>query len=246
MIRRVALTFALALACAPLAAGAQAPLGGISIGATVVATIRDLGLPQSVDSTDASNVFTFRTGTAYVDDDGIVRAARITSGTATIMLEGKLAAFAIGEYTTARADAQFANIQEFSNDTLRSYVLSRQRELALIFNITTHRLAQVYYGERGPLARLGILPGDDINKTVPFRAPKLRSSSIGGATGALATIVRLDIDVHGGVTKATIVVPSSDVGADAAIVKHLSDDRYLPAQLGGRPIGGIVYREVQH
>ena len=228
------------------AARADAPIAGIFIGHTIAATIRDLGLPESVDSTDVGNVFAFAASTAFVDDDGTVRALETNTGAPTIAIEGTLVRFPIGTFTSAQADARFANIAEFSSDTLRSYRLSPQRELVLIFERATQRLAHVYYGERGPLARLGILPGDDINTTVPFRAPLVRGTSFANMSGALTTIVRLDLDARGNVTKTTVVVPSIDPAADATIVKQLAGEHYAPAQLGGRQIGGVVYREIHH
>lgn len=246
MNRRGAFLVAVAIAALPLAARAETPIGGITIGASIAATVRELGAPQSVESSDAGNIFTFPTSQAFVDDEGVVRAAAVSSGAPSVLIDGKATAFAIGTYTSAQADAHLASIQEFSSDTLRSYALSPRRELALIFATPTHRLVRVYYGERGPLARLGILPGDDINKTVPFRAPKLRGTAVAGTTGALVTIVKLDLDVHGNVTTSTIVVPSTDVAADAELLKKLSTDRYIAAQLGGRAIGSVVFREIRH
>lgn len=237
----------LALACIalPLAARAETTVGGIAIGETIAATVHDLGMPLRVESSDTGNAFTFPSSIAYVDDDGVVRAVQTSVGTVSVVLDGKPATFAIGESTTDRADALYASVGEYSSDTLRSYRLTPQRELALFFDKATHRLTHAYYGERGALARLGILPGDDITTTVPYRAPKLRGSAVSGTSGALATIVRYEIDARGSVTNLSIAVPSSDPAADTDLLKRLAGDRYVPAQLGGRAIGSVVFRDVR-
>ncbi|GAC1419606.1 MAG: hypothetical protein NVSMB5_11620 [Candidatus Velthaea sp.] len=245
MIRRSIAACSLAVITVPLAAFADAPIGGILLGSPVAAIVRTAGTPGSVESADSGNRFTFPTATAYADDDGMVRALDVSTGDVRVEVDGKPKTFSIGTYTYARAEAELANFAEFSNDSTRTYILSPTRELVLMFD-AAKKLSRVIYGERGPLARLGVIPGEDGAKTFPYKAPKVRHSALADGSGARITIVKLRVDRTGNVTDVEVLVPSTDSPFDERVVKQLATDRFTPATLGGRAIGATVFRELRH
>lgn len=245
------MTLRIAAACAvfafavPLAARAEAPVGGILVGSPVSALVQTAGIPASVESMDSGNRFAFSAATAYADDDGIVRAVDLKAGEARLEIDGKPRTFTIGSYSFAQAEAELANFAEFSNETTRTYVLSPARELVLVFD-ASKKLARLLYGERGPIARLGVIPGEDGAKTFPYKAPKVRRSALADGAGERTTIVKLRVDRGGNVLDASILVPSTDGAFDARVQKQLATDRFTPATLGGRAIAATVFRELRH
>jgi hypothetical protein len=230
----------------PLLGAAEAPVGGITIGSTIAAMIRENGIPTAVETIDMGNRFAYANAVAYANDDGVVVAAETATGTVPIEIEGKPRMFAIGTYTSAQADKDLATVAEFASDNARTYRLSAERELVLTFDKTTHVLARVSYGQRGQLARMGIISGDDTLKAVPYKAPKIRSTALKDGTGTHVTIVKLDVGRAGDVKTVTVVVPSDDPAFDASLTKTLLTDRFIAAQLGGRAIGATYFRELRH
>jgi hypothetical protein len=235
---------AVALCAAP--ALAESPIAGITIGESVTAAAKDLGPPSSVESTDTVNRFTFATAVAYVDGDATIRAVDTATGSFSVDIDGKPHTFTIGTFTTAEADAQLSSYAEYASDTLRSYRLPPSRELALIFDKATQKLTRIIYGERGPIARLGVLPGDNLLNAVPYKAPRVRTTAIAGTTGTRLTVVRIAVDRGGNPTSIDVVVPSADPAWDATLAQRMKDDRFWAAQLGGRNIGATVFRALRH
>lgn len=237
---------------APLAARGEAPLGGVAVGSAIANAVRAIGMPSAVDSTDSGNRFVWTTPnattTAYVDDDGMVRAVEYAplAGSVRVDIDGKAKAFPIGAYSAAQADAELASFAELATDATRTYRLSPARELVLAFDAKTQRLVRVAYGERGAIGRIGYLPADQMAKVVPYVAPKLRHSALASGTGAQATIVKYTIDRGGAVTDVAVLVPSSDAAFDTQARTALAGDRFAPATLGGRAIAATVFRELRH
>jgi len=237
---------ALAACALTLLGAAEAPVGGITLGSTITAMIRENGVPAGVATLDTGNRFSYPNVTAYTNDDGIVAAVETATGTVPIEIDGKIRRFAIGTYTSAQADADLATVAEFATDTTRTYRLLPERELVLTFDKATHVLARVSYGQRGQLARMGIISGDDTNKAVPYKAPKIRTTALKDGTGTHVTIVKLEVGRTGEVKDVTVVVPSDDPAFDANLPKTLISDRFIAAQLGGRAIGATYFRELRH
>jgi hypothetical protein len=247
-----------ALVCAVgtlLAAGrpanADLPLSGIPIGAAVGALAQTLGTPTAVFSADSGHRFDFAGGaTAYTDDDGIVLAVEARSGAPQLDVDGSVRTFAIGAYTTARADAELAAVAEFSAPGVRSYRLGPRRDLVLEFG-SANKLARITFGEPGQLARLGLLPGDAASKAVVYRAPQARPAAVkidgaADSAGPLVTVYRVAIDRAGSVRAADVLIPSASPARDADAERGLLRTRYVPASLDGRPIAATIFLELHH
>jgi len=239
-----------ALLALPLASGnaaaADLPLGGIVVGSSVSAVAQTLGPPATVTSLDSGNGFAFADGaTAYADDDGVVLAVDLRSGRPRVDVDGTARAFPIGEYSTARADAELAEVAEFATPPLRSYRLGPRRDLVLAFTPASNRLERIAYGEPGQLARLGLLPGDGAAKAVVYRAPRRRGRSAASAcAGTHTAVYRVTVDRAGAVRSVDAFIPSGDPAADAAAARMLAADRYAPATLDGQPIAAAVFVEL--
>jgi hypothetical protein len=238
-----ALTATALLLVAPAAASAELPIDGITVGRSVGEVARILGPPARVTSADSGNEFVFAHGTtAYTDDDGIVLAVGTQTGSPRIEIEGAVRAFGIGTYSAARADAELADIAEFTTETARSYRIAPRRDLVFAFD-RTQRLERVTYGEPGQLVRLGLLPGDAAAKAVTYHAPRLRGSASVSADGSGATVYRIAIDRAGAVKAVDVVIASALTGDDASVARHLRTDHYAPATLDGRPIAAAIFVE---
>jgi hypothetical protein len=243
-----ALPALLVLELARAGSAADLPLAGIAVGSSVSALAQTLGTPAAVTSLDSGNEFAFPGGaTAYADDDGVVLAVDVRAGNPRIDIDGTARAFPIGAYSTARADAELANVAEFSTPTLRSYRLAPRRDLVLGFAPASSRLERVAYGEPGQLARLGLLPGDAAAKAVVYRAPQRRRPVAANVpAGSLVTVFRVAVDRVGTVRHVDVVIPSGAPAADAEVGRALATDRYAPATLDGRPIAAAVFVELHH
>jgi hypothetical protein len=241
-------SLALLLLLVPGVAAADVPLNGVAIGTTVSAIAQTLGPPADVASGDNGNRFVFADGTtAYADDDGVVLAVETQTGSPRIDIDGTVHAFRIGTYSAARADAELANVAEFSTPTLRSYRLAPRRDLVFAFAPASQRLERVTYGEPGQLARLGLLPGDAASKAVTFRAPRLRRSAGDAApAGPQTSVYRVSVDRAGSVTDVSVAIASADADGDAELARRLRADRYVPATLDGRPIAATIFVELRH
>jgi hypothetical protein len=211
----------------------------------VRALAQTLGAPSAVSSEDSGNRFVFASGaTAYADDDGIVLAIDTHFGSPQIDVDGTVRVFPIGAYSTARADADLADVAEFATPTLRSYRLSPRRDLVLSFGAASNRLEHLAYGEPGQLTRLGLLPGDAAAKAIAYRAPTLRRSTReAGPPGARAGVYRVSVDRNGTVRGVDVVVPCDVAGSDADAAGVLLSDRYAPATLDGRAIAATIFVE---
>lgn len=240
---------ALVLLLAPPAAAADLPLNGITVGASIGTIAQTLGPPASVNSGDDGHRFDFPGGAAaYADDDGLVLAVAAGTGSPRVEVDGTPRSFPIGDYSTARADAELAAVAEFATATQRSFRLAPRRDLVLEFDAGTRRLQRVTYGEPGQLARLGLLPGDAATKAVAYRAPRLHRSAAGPAApgGPWRTVFRVAIDRSGAVTGVDITIPSAEPVVDSALAGRLQADRYTPATLDGRPIAATIFIERAH
>lgn len=226
----------------------------------IARAVRIFGTPSAAVTRDDGSHFIFSVNSVTIDaivdgedqvhgldvNAGAVRSSTTPPAVASTV-DGTARTFAFGAYTEAQADADLASVADFALDHARTYRLAPTRELYLGFDPATHTLNRFVLGDRGALARLGLLPSDLTAKQFPYVAAVLRTSAINGnAGGTHATVLRLDIDPRGVVRNVAIAVPSSDATFDAALLKKVGDDHYSPAKLNGRTIGSTVYREIWH
>lgn len=225
-----------------------------ALAAPVAALVRRCGAPARVVSSDDGNHFVFGgSGSdidALVDADRtlvrafVVRAAAPQEMTAEV--DGKTRTFTFGSYAQAQADAELANVADYSFAGGRAYRLDTERELVLNFDPQTKRLTAIAIGERIALARAGLLPQALDQEPFPYLAPALKRTAVPESYGRESTVVRIDLDRFGIVRTVAVVAPSDDAAFDATLALRLNEDRYTPARLSGTPIAASVFRELRH
>ncbi|GAC1581673.1 MAG: hypothetical protein NVS3B7_16840 [Candidatus Elarobacter sp.] len=220
----------------------------------VAALVRTYGAPQSVASRDDGQRFVFgdatSTFTAVVDDDAIVHAVDVALPPGTVYsvdVQGTSHRFTFGTTTSLNARDELAVDAETEGGDFRVFRRGPGSDVVLVFDAATSRLTHVIVGDRATVMRLGYLK-DPLQTQVafPYAAPSLRRSAVADGAGAKATVLRLDLDRRGSVTRVAVVVPSDDVAFDTQVAAKVAHDAYAPAKLGGRTIGASVYREVRH
>jgi TonB family protein len=234
-------------------AGAQA-LGVSAVGESLKAAVQTFGAPLRVASADDGNHVIFANGAATIDalidgEAGQVHALDVRAAapaTFALTIDGTPHTFAFGTLDLATADATLTAAADYSSGLQRSYRVSPTRELVLIFDPKTQRLARLIAGEGVAIARLGLLPAAFDASTFVYTAPVLAHSARTDGSGSAFTIVRIDVDKTGVVRNVAVTVPSGDTAFDAALVTALSDDTYAPAKIGDRAIAGSVFREIRH
>jgi len=239
------------VACAaPSAAYADTIIDGIALGTPLDAVLKADGPPFSVHSGDNGNALVWHRAegqTSVFVEDGIVDAvvSQPAAGRRiTVDFDGKPVSFAAGAYTMDQADAQLAADAQFANGTTRTYIPAPGRELVLIFDDRTNRLATIAYGHRGTIARIGYIKADDIATSVPYHAAIMNKSAVKDAGAGPAALIAYSIDRHGIVKSVSVLVPSGVASFDELLASGLTDDKFTPAHLGGREIASTYYRMV--
>jgi hypothetical protein len=220
----------------------------------LAAMVRAYGPPASVATRDDGQHVTFGDATtsvtAIVDDDAIIHAIDLAFPAGTdyaLDVEGSLHRFVFGGTTSIGARDELTNDAETEGANYRVFRRNDEQIFVLVFDPGTAKLAHILIGDRGTLLRLGYVRDPTPNQPrFPFVAPVLRHSNIPDGNGPKATVVRLDLDRGGIVRGVSVIVASDDPAFDAQLVKAIGNDAYLPAKLGGRPIGASVFREVRH
>ncbi|HEX3550814.1 MAG TPA: hypothetical protein VHT53_10585 [Candidatus Elarobacter sp.] len=220
----------------------------------LAALVRTYGAPESVATRDDGQHVTFgdaaATVAAIVDDDGTIHAMDLAfpSGTRyAVDLDGQSHTFTFGGTTSSAARDELAAVAETDAPNFRVFRRTADSDLVLVFDAKTATLARLVVGDRATLLRLGYLADPaPLQSRFPFAAPALRRSAVGDGTGPRATVVRLDLTRTGAVKAVSVVVASDDAAFDRQLVARMAGDTYVPAKLGGRPIGASVLREVRH
>jgi hypothetical protein len=234
----------------PCAASADTIIGGIALGTPLESVLKTMGTPAFAHSGDTGNEVAWRAPggqTAVFVEDGIVDAVvyqPIADKRITVDFDGKPVSFAIGAYTLDQADAQLATSAQFSAGSTRTYVPAPGRELVLLFDERTDRLASVAYGQRGTIARLGYIKADDIATSVPYHPATMNKSAIKDAGTGPAALIAYSIDRRGIVKSVRVLVASGVAPFDDLLANGLLDDKFTPAHLGGREIASTYYRMV--
>ncbi|MEO7039034.1 MAG: hypothetical protein ABI186_03275 [Candidatus Elarobacter sp.] len=220
----------------------------------VTALVRAYGVPLSVATRDDGQRFVFGDAsssvTAVVDDDTTVHALDVVLPAKTsyaVDLDGETHRVIFGATTSLGARDAFAAEAETEGTGFRVFRRSPDSDVVLVFDPGTSLLTHVVVGDRATLLRLGyITDPTPTQPRFPFTVPALVHSAVTDGAGSAATVVRLDLDRGGVVTKVAIVVPSADLTYDRRLTAQIAHDVYRPAKLGGRPIGASVFREVRH
>ena len=220
----------------------------------VAALVRAYGAPVSVASRNDGQHVLFGDGgatvDAIVDDDGTVHAVALTApaGTRyTLSFDGVSHTLTFGGTTSIGARDELAADAENEGAAFRVFRRDAGSAIVLAFDPESTRLTRTVVGDLATLLRLGYLTDPQPAQVAfPYVAPKLRHATLDEGRGSRATVLRLDLDRGGVVRTVAVLIPSGDDAFDAQAVKQLGDERYAPAQLGGRAIGASVLREVRH
>jgi len=220
----------------------------------LAALVRSYGAPASVQSRDDGQHVVFADGgatvVAIVDDDATVHALELVFPPGThyaLDLDGRTHTFTFGTTTSTDARDELASVAETDGTNFRVFRRSAESDVVLQFDAASSTLNRVIVGDRATLLRLGYLTDPTpLQSRFPFAAPVLRHTAVADGSGGDATVVRVDLTASGSVKNVSIVVPSDDPAFDAALVKRMASDVYVPAKLGGRAIGASVFREVRH
>lgn len=220
----------------------------------LAALVGVLGTPASAASRDDGQHVVFArdgaTVDAVVDDDAVVHALALSFPPGTpydARVDGAPHRVLFGVTTSAQARDELAASAETDGADFRTFRRDADSDVVLRFDPRSARLAQIVVGDRAALLRLGYEPDPTpLQARFPYAAPVLRRSAVADGAGPDATVVRLDLDRRGAVTRVAVVVPSGDAAFDRALAMRLMHDTYVPAKLGGRAIGASVFREVRH
>ncbi len=228
--------------------------GGELLHRPLSALVHAYGTPATVATRDDGVHVTFAsdgaTLDAIVDDDAVVHAFDLALPRGTryaIDVDGAPHTLTFGATTSLGARDELAADAETEGAGFRVFRGDGESAFVLVFDAVTSTLTHVVVGDRATLLRLGYLAvPQPLQPQFGFVAPQLRHSAVGDGSGSRATIVRLDLDRSGTVVAVDVVVPSGDAPFDAALTAGMRHDAYRPAQLGGRPIGASVFREIRH
>ncbi len=220
----------------------------------VAALVSAYGTPSAALSRDDGQHIVFAqdgaTIDAIVDDDATIHAVELTFPAGTpygATLEGTAHRFVFGVTTSNGARDELSTSALTDGANFRTFRRDADSDLVMLFDAQSSRLAHVLVGDRATLLRLGYEPDPmPVQQRFPYAAPALRKTAVPDGTGPYATVVRLDLDRGGDVTKVSVVVASDDVAFDQRLTVRLAHDVYIPAKLGGRAIGASVFREIRH
>ncbi|MGH7715612.1 MAG: energy transducer TonB [Vulcanimicrobiaceae bacterium] len=235
------------IAAFALATGAAAEAQ--QIGQGIAATIDELGMPESVESLDTGHTWLWRTPHAELrlitDDKAVLKAIDEhpldASDVLSVEMQGKTERIPLFGYTIARADAQLGTA-EHSGANFRTYDLGGGAVLDLLFD-DSGKLTHAVHGQRGYVARLGLVPADrDMVRMLQYAAPKMRGVRLAATGASHETIVRCDVGKDGRVESVGVLVSSHDASADAHALMLARKTRWIPARLDSFPVKSVVFR----
>ena len=233
----------------------------LRLGDSVAKMISDEG-PPNVNTTDVGHVWSWEKGGDRIrlttDDNGVVRMIDILpapSSHLALALPGMPTRKLIfGTLGTDDADAQLgiaADVKGSGNfpdsgarADFRAYPLNGNQSAVLLFDDATKRLAEVFYGDRGVMARSGLLADSSGDTSGRFSAPILEHE---GSADYPPTIkqgdafLRLSVDKRGTVANAEIFVTSGDPQLDRAALVSARHDVFTPGNVAGTPVDAIVF-----
>ena len=259
----LALVAALALSAPAIAADDISASTIPAIGSSIIAAIRAQGIPTAVVSNDTGHLWSWEgpggaVMRAITDDDGTIRMIDVRKDGESVAVNVKpVLHILLGQTTLTQIDNALHSDADYTapgwlpdhsaKAEVLSFRTSRMRELVLFFNAAGRAVQELVYGERGMVARAGLLPGaSDATQMLVYHAPVLRKGGVveyphTSASGT--TILKLAIDKHGAVSEVTLFVSSGDPALDDAAKKAAMKEVYTPAQLAGKPVDAIVFRD---
>lgn len=242
MRRATALVTLTGFALAPRAIEAQeVPLSGLddAIGRSVFVIVEKFGPPHDVESLDSGHTWIWSTERADLrvttDDRATIKAIDdhpLTSG-------DRLASVELFGYTKERADKE-RGTADLSGKDFRTYDLGSGHVLELFFD-DAGKLTHAVYGDRGYVARLGLIPADrEMLRILKYTAPKLRRTPP-SLSGFSATVVRCEIGKNGHVDTVSLAVSSHHVVQDRLALAFARKTSWAPAKLDGVPVKSVAF-----
>ena len=265
MTLKYAPAFLLALAVmAPALAGEDISSSAIpAVDSSIIAAIRAQGVPSAVVSNDTGHLWSWEgqdgaAVRAITGDNGTIRMIDVRkAGQAIDVNLVPITRVLLGRTTLRQVDAALHNYADYTapgmlpdhsaKAEVLSFRTSQQRELVIFFDEAGKTAQELVYGERGMVSRAGLLPGaSDTTQMLVYHAPVLRKGGVityphTSASGS--TILKLTIDKRGSVSQVQIFVSSGDAALDAAAKAAAMKERYAPAQLAGKPVDAVVFRD---
>jgi TonB family protein len=236
--RATALATLTGFALAPHVVEAQELPGDATLGRGILTVVDALGAPLDVESLDSGHTWVWRTPRANVrlitDDAMTIKALDIVP----LAPGGQLAHVELFGYTKARADAE-RGTAELSGPDFRTYNAGDGRVLELFFD-DGGKLTHAVLGDRGYVARLGLIPSDrDMLRMLQYSAPKIRRTP--PPFGDASVVVRCQIDKNGHVDAVTILISSHNAALDKRALDFVQKTLWTPAKLDNVPVKSVAF-----
>ena len=255
------LIFAIAATVSPPSSAAPFGYQRLRLGDSVAHMISGEG-PPNVLTTDVGHIWTWERGDERLrlttDDDGVIRMIDILpsqSDHLTLPLPGSSPkSVTFGTLTSDAADEQlgmpadFKGLGNFPDSAaraeFRAYRLTANENAVLLFDNSSKRLTELFYGDRRFLARSGLLPGAPESVAQHYSAPVLQRQGNADYPPTIKegdAYLRVSVDKHGTVANAEIFVTSGDPQLDRAALVSARHDIFSPASLEGMPVDAVVF-----
>lgn len=248
---------------APAFAGEDMSASAVpAVGTSIIAAIRTAGIPTAVNSNDTGHLWSWENAgaatRAITDDAGVIRMVDVRKDGATIDINLQpVLHIVLGRTTLAQVDGALHSYADYAargmlpdhsaKAQVFSFRTSERRELVLFFDEAGKTAQELVYGERGMVARAGLLPGaNDATQILVYHAPVMRKGSVveyPRTASSGAAILKLAIDKKGGVSAVSLFVSSGDQALDDAAKNAALKETYTPAQLAGKPVDAIIFRD---
>ena len=218
---------------------AQEMPGDAVLDRSILTVVDALGTPQDVESLDSGHTWIWHTPHAdlrFITDDAmnvkVVDDRPLAPGE-------RLAHVELFGYTKTRADAE-RGTADLSGPDFRTYNVGEGRVLELFFD-EAGKLTHAVLGDRGYVARLGLVPADrDMLRVLQYTAPKIRRTPPPLAAAPM-TVVRCEIGKEGQVESVAVVVSSHNAARDALAVAFAHKTSWTPAKLDNVPVKSIAF-----
>lgn len=210
-----------------------------TLGHSILRVVDALGMPQDVESLDSGHTWIWRTQRAYlrfVTDDAM--SVKLIDDRPLAPGE-RLAHTDLFGYTKERAEGE-RGTSELSGPGFRTYDLGGGRVLELFFD-DRGKLSHAVYGDRGYVARLGLIPADrDMLHVLQYSAPKVRQTPPALSVPPM-TVVRCEIGKDGRVDAASVAVSSHDAARDRQALAFARKTTWFPAKIDNLVVKSVAF-----